>query len=149
MFDITEGSLMAKRKETCQCFYFSKFEDKVFLTEKMFYQTLFDELCELADVVLRRMVIINRSGIVLCFSVVTINKLSPSTIAELVRDLIKLASMLTHCGDDRTKAVQYEVANCLGEIGAVDLETVSLGCKKKGNQNAPSFKLYCCICNEE
>lgn len=64
-------------------------------------------------------------------SEVTINKLSPSTIAELVRDLIKLASMLTHCGDERTKAVQYEVANCLGEIGAVDLETVSLGCKKK------------------
>ena len=47
-------------------------------------------------------------------------------------DLVKLASLLTNCGDDRARAVQQEVANCLGEIGAVDLSTVSLGSKKRG-----------------
>ena len=47
-------------------------------------------------------------------------------------DLVKLASLLTNCGDDRARTVQQEVANCLGEIGAVDLSTVSLGSKKRG-----------------
>lgn len=49
-----------------------------------------------------------------------------------MHDLVKLASLLTNFGDDRARAVQHEVANCLGEIGAVDLSTVSLGSKKRG-----------------
>ena len=66
------------------------------------------------------------------FSVVGVGKFSPSTVADLVYDLVKLASLLTNFGDDRARAVQHEVANCLGEIGAVDLSTVSLGSKKRG-----------------
>ncbi|CAH3032263.1 unnamed protein product [Porites lobata] len=49
-----------------------------------------------------------------------------STVADLVHGLIKLGSDLKSCQEDQAKAVQYEVATCLGEIGAVDLSTVSL-----------------------
>ena len=63
---------------------------------------------------------------------VACSKPSSSTAADVVHDLIKLGSMLTSHEDDQAKTVQCEVANCLGEIGAVDLSTVSLGCKNKG-----------------
>ena len=72
----------------------------------------------------------------MCFSIdaiaVSSFKPSSSTVADVVHDLIKLGSMLTSREDVQVKAVQCEVANCLGEIGAVDLSTVSLGCKSKG-----------------
>lgn len=57
-----------------------------------------------------------------------------SPVADLVHELIKLGSLLTSCEGDQAKVVQCEVANCLGEIGAADLATVSLGRgNKQGN----------------
>ncbi|KAJ7363432.1 hypothetical protein OS493_009586 [Desmophyllum pertusum] len=59
------------------------------------------------------------------------SKSTCSPVAELVHQLIKLGSVLTSCEEEQAKIVQCEVANCLGDIGAVDLSTVSLGCKNK------------------
>ena len=76
-----------------------------------------------------------RPNILECFVflfVVAYSKPSSSTVADMVHNLIKLGSMLTSCEDDQAKTVQCEVANCLGEIGPVDLSAVSLGCKNKG-----------------
>lgn len=53
-------------------------------------------------------------------------------MAELVHDLIELASLLTPFGDSQARAVHCEVANCLGEIGAVDLSAISLGSRRTG-----------------
>ena len=63
------------------------------------------------------------------YSLVASSKPPSSTVADLVHGLIKLGSDLKSCQEDQAKAVQYEVATCLGEIGAVDLSTVSLRCK--------------------
>lgn len=63
------------------------------------------------------------------YSLVASSKPSSSTVADLVHGLIKLGSVLKSCEEDQAKAVQCEVATCLGEIGAVDLSTVSLRCK--------------------
>lgn len=63
------------------------------------------------------------------YSLVASSKPSSSTVADLVHGLIKLSSVLKSCEEDQVKAVQCEVATCLGEIGAVDLSTVSLRCK--------------------
>ena len=60
------------------------------------------------------------------YSLVASSKPPSSTVADLVHGLIKLGSDLKSCQEDQAKAVQYEVATCLGEIGAVDLSTVSL-----------------------
>ena len=62
---------------------------------------------------------------------VTESKSTSCPVADLVHDLIKLGSVLTSCEGDQAKVVLCEVANCLGEIGAVDLSTVSLGCRNK------------------
>lgn len=62
---------------------------------------------------------------------VTESKSTSGPVADLVHDLIKLGSVLTSCEGDQAKVVLCEVANCLGEIGAVDLSTVSLGCRNK------------------
>ena len=63
------------------------------------------------------------------YSLVASSKPPSSTVADLVHGLIKLGSDLKSCQEDQAKAVQCEVATCLGEIGAVDLSTVSLRCK--------------------
>ncbi|XP_066028150.1 serine-protein kinase ATM isoform X2 [Pocillopora verrucosa] len=54
-----------------------------------------------------------------------------SPVADLVRGLISLGSALTTCDEDQAKVVLCEVANCLGDIGAVELSTVSLGSKTR------------------
>ena len=72
------------------------------------------------------------STLLLFFSAVGVGKFSSTIVADLVYDLVNLASLLANFGDDRARAVQHEVANCLGEIGAVDLSTVSLGSKRRG-----------------
>ena len=61
-----------------------------------------------------------------------------SPVADLVRGLISLGSALTTCDEDQAKVVLCEVANCLGDIGAVELSTVSLGSKTRTG-NAGSF----------
>ena len=58
--------------------------------------------------------------------------------ADLVRGLISLGSTLTTCNEDQAKVVLCEVANCLGDIGAVELSTVSLGSKTRTG-NVGSF----------
>lgn len=80
------------------------------------------------------------STLLLIFSVVGVGKFSSTIVADLVHDLVKLASLLTNVGDDRARVVESEVANCLGEIGAVDLSTVSLGSKKRGMIRHTSVK---------
>ncbi|XP_074626555.1 serine-protein kinase ATM-like isoform X2 [Acropora palmata] len=72
---------------------------------------------------------------------VGVGKFSSSIVADLVYDLVKLASLLSNFGDDRARAVQQEVANCLGEIGAVDLSTVSLGSKRRDSISTMTAKL--------
>lgn len=59
------------------------------------------------------------------------SKATNSPVADLVHELIKLGSVLISCEGDQAKVVQCEVANCLGEIGAADLATVSLGSRNK------------------
>jgi len=81
------------------------------------------------------------STLLLFFSVVGVGKFSSSIVADLVYDLVKLASLLSNFGDDRARAVQQEVANCLGEIGAVDLSTVSLGSKRRDSISTMTAKL--------
>lgn len=61
-----------------------------------------------------------------------------SPVADLVRGLISLGSALTTCDEDQAKVVLCEVANCLGDIGAVELSTVLLGSKTRTG-NAGSF----------
>jgi len=73
---------------------------------------------------------------------VTESKSTSSPVADLVHDLIKLGSMLTSCEGDQAKVVLCEVANCLGEIGAVDLSTVSLGCRNKPDSFLEMSKKY-------
>ena len=63
--------------------------------------------------------------------IVAQSKSTCSPVADLVHELIKLGSALISHEGDQAKVVQCEVANCLGEIGAVDLSTVSLGCRNK------------------
>lgn len=72
-----------------------------------------------------------------CFydSLVASSKPSSSAVADLVHGLIKLGSVLKSCEEDQAKAVQCEVATCLGEIGSVDLSTVSLRCKDEETGN--------------
>lgn len=65
------------------------------------------------------------------FIIVAQSKSTRGPVADLVHDLIKLGSMLTSCEGDQAKVVLCEVGNCLGEIGAVDLSTVSLSCRNK------------------
>ena len=60
-------------------------------------------------------------------------------VADLVHELIKLGSMLKSCEENQAKVVVCEVANVLGEIGAVDLSTVSLGCRNKPSTG----NIYC------
>ena len=63
--------------------------------------------------------------------IVAQSKSTSGPVADLVHDLIKLGSMLKSCEGNQAKVVLCEVANVLGEIGAVDLSTVSLGCRNK------------------
>ena len=62
-------------------------------------------------------------------------------VTDLVHDLIKLGSLLTSCEGDQAKVVLCEAANCLGEIGPVDLSTVSLGCRNKPGTGNIYFEL--------
>ena len=70
-----------------------------------------------------------------------------SLAADLVHELIRLGSVLTGCPSNESKVVLCEVANCLGDIGAVDLSTVALGCTKKPGslKIAPEFSLLVSI----
>lgn len=73
--------------------------------------------------------------------IVAQSKSTSGPVADLVHDLIKLGSLLTSCEGDQAKVVLWEVANCLGEIGPVDLSTVSLGCRKKTGTGDTYFEL--------
>lgn len=73
--------------------------------------------------------------------IVAQSKSTSGPVADLVHDLIKLGSLLTSCEGDQAKVVLCEVANCLGEIGPVDLSTVSLGCRNKPGTGDTYFEL--------
>lgn len=73
--------------------------------------------------------------------IVAQSKSTSGPVADLVHDLIKLGSLLTSCEGDQAKVVLCEVANCLGEIGPVDLSTVSLGCRNKPGTGDIYFEL--------
>lgn len=55
----------------------------------------------------------------------------PNHVRRLVHELVCLAESLSPIGGETTKYVKCEIANCLGEIGAVDLSTVALGDKRR------------------
>ena len=73
--------------------------------------------------------------------IVAQSKSTSGPVADLVHDLIKLGSLLTSCEGDQAKVVLCEVANCLGEIGPVDLSTVSLGCRNNPGAGNIYFEL--------
>ena len=73
--------------------------------------------------------------------IVAQSKPTSGPVADLVHDLIKLGSLVTSCEGDQAKVVLCEVANCLGEIGPVDLSTVSLGCRNKPGTGNIYFEL--------
>lgn len=77
-----------------------------------------------------------------CFAPGACRESTASPVADLVRGLISLGSALTTCDEDQAKVVLCEVANCLGDIGPVDLSTVSLGSRTKPG-NAGSFHAVC------